>query len=105
MTGLNATTRQRLAELPEAVQVQRKIQIIYCDLQGKTSQRTVRPLGCFYRGKVWTLTAWCEARDDCRNFRMDRIRGLELQAARFTLKVGKTLADFLRTLGKARLLA
>lgn len=104
MTGLDAATRQRLQDLREAVQAQRKVRITYNDLQSKTSQRTVRPLGCFYWGKVWTLTAWCEARSDFRNFRMDRIQGFELQTAGFNQEAGKTLADFLRTLGAAPVL-
>ena len=99
MTGLDALTRQRLQELREAVQAQRKVRITYNDLQNKTSQRTVRPLGCFYWGKVWTLTAWCEARGDFRNFRIDRIQGFELLAERFKQEAGKTLADFLRKAG------
>ncbi len=60
MTGLDAPTRQRLQDLREAVQAQRKVHITYLDPQNKTSQRTLRPLGCFYWGKVWTLAAWCE---------------------------------------------
>ena len=98
-TGLDAATRQRLQDLREAVQAQRKVQITYRDLQEKTSQRTVRPLGCFYWGKVWTLAAWCESRSDFRNFRMDRIQGFELQAVGFKQEAGKTLADFLRKAG------
>ncbi|MGB4116892.1 MAG: YafY family protein [Polaromonas sp.] len=99
MTGLDAATRQRLQALREAVQAQRKVRIAYQDLQNKTSQRIVRPLGCFYWGKVWTLTAWCESRSDFRNFRMDRIESFELLTVGFKQEAGKTLADFLRTLG------
>ena len=81
MTGLDAVTRQHLANLREAVQAQRKVQFTYNDLQDKTSQRTVRPLGYF------------------RNFRMDRIQSFDLLTERFKQEAGKTLADFLRTLG------
>jgi predicted DNA-binding transcriptional regulator YafY len=101
VTGLGALTRQRLADLRQAVQAQRKVRITYQDPQNKTSQRTLRPLGCFYWGKVWTLTAWCETRGDFRNFRMDRIERIEMQGAGFKQEAGKTLADFLRTLGSA----
>ena len=101
VTGLDALTGQRLADLREAVQAQRKIHITYCDLQGINSQRTVRPLGCFYWGKVWTLTAWCEEKSAFRNFRIDRIQSIELLATGFKQEAGKTLADFLRTLGAA----
>ncbi len=29
--------------------------------------------GAYFWGKVWTLAAWCELRDDFRRFRVDRI--------------------------------
>lgn len=44
ITGLGGITGQRLQELREAVQAQRKVQITYQDPQNKTSQRTLRPL-------------------------------------------------------------
>lgn len=98
-TSLNAATRQRLQDLREAVQAQRKVQLTYSDQQGKTSQRTVRPLGCFYWGKVWTLAAWCEARSAFRNFRVDRIQSSDVLAAGFQQEAGKTLGDWLREVG------
>ena len=56
----------------------------------------MRPLGCFYWGSVWTLAAWCEARDGFRNFRVDRITELQVLEARFRDEPGKTLADLFR---------
>ena len=104
MTGLDAATRQRLQGLREAVQAQRKVCITYNDLQNKTSQRTLRPLGCFYWGKVWTLAAWCEARRDFRSFRIDHVQGCEVLEEGFKQESGKTLADFLRKAGASSLL-
>ena len=60
------------------------------------SQRTVRPLGCFYWDAVWTLAAWCELRRDFRNFRVDRIEALVVRDDRFRDEAGCTLADLLR---------
>ena len=96
LTGLDTATRQRLADLRVATQMQRKVQITYQDLQNKTSQRILRPLGCFYWGKVWTLAAWCETKTDFRNFRMDRIQSYDVLDIGFKQEAGKTLADFLR---------
>ena len=31
------------------------------------------PAGLLYWGKVWTLSAWCELRNDFRGFRIDRV--------------------------------
>lgn len=99
VTGLGGTTGQRLQELREAVHAQRKVRVTYQDPQNNISQRTLRPLGCFYWGKVWTLTAWCEARGDFRNFRIDRIQGCRVLDSGYHQEAGKTLADFLRSLG------
>ena len=103
LTGLDAATRSHLQALREATQAQRKVQISYQDLQRKTSQRTLHPLGCFYWGKVWTLAAWCETKQDFRNFRMDRIEDLQVLDVGFQQAAGQTLADFLRKVGAAPL--
>ena len=60
------------------------------------SLRRLWPLGCFYWGKVWTLSAWCELRNDFRGFRIDRIVDLVVLEEQFRQEPGKTLADLLR---------
>ena len=78
------------------MQGRRKLRLDYRDSGGSVSQRIVRPLGCFYWGRVWTLSAWCELRQDFRGFRVDRIDVAQTLDARFRDEPGKTLADFLR---------
>lgn len=94
--GPARTALAHLQTLREAVHGRRLVQIDYADGLGRTSQRRLRPLGCFYWGKVWTLAAWCELRADFRSFRMDRIEALTLLEQRFRPEPGKTLADLLR---------
>lgn len=91
--------QQTLQTLREAVQLRRTVAITYRDVAGQSSQRSVRPLGCFFWGKVWTLAAWCETRKAFRSFRLDRMDGLQVQDAVFRDEAGKTLADFLRQAG------
>jgi len=88
--------RERLERLRGAIELRRKLHIAYCDEAGRDSSRTIRPLGCFLWGSVWTLGAWCEQREDFRNFRVDRIATLALLDERFRDEAGKTLADLLR---------
>jgi len=88
-----------LQTLREAVQARRKLLLDYSDVSGQPSQRVVRPLGCFYWGKVWTLAVWCESREAFRNFRLDRIAGVKILDSIFRDEAGKTLADFLRLMG------
>jgi predicted DNA-binding transcriptional regulator YafY len=97
--GLEPEQLAMLQALREAAQTHRRLRFAYVDVNQAPSQRTVRPLGCFYWGKVWTLVAWCEARHDFRSFRLDRMQELlplEGSAAQFQDEPGKTLADYLR---------
>jgi predicted DNA-binding transcriptional regulator YafY len=99
--GLGDALRARLQVLREAVQARQKLRLHYRDVSGDASERTVRPLGCFYWGRVWTLSTWCELRNDFRGFRIDRMDAVDLLPERFRDEAGKTLADMLRQV-KAR---
>jgi predicted DNA-binding transcriptional regulator YafY len=92
-------TLQLLQSLREAVNARRKVSFNYCDLTGHPSQRVVRPLGCFFWGKVWTLAAWCESRQDFRNFRVDRLEQIAVLPDSFRDEPDKSLAQFLRLAG------
>lgn len=94
--GVDEPTRARLEVLRVAIDARRKLQFGYLDAQGRSSERTVRPLGCFYWGEVWTLAAWCETRAGFRSFRVDRVSGLAVLETHFTDEPGKALADLMR---------
>jgi predicted DNA-binding transcriptional regulator YafY len=106
--GLEPAAQATLQTLREAAQAHRKLRLHYSDAQGKTSERSVRPLGCFYWGKVWTLVAWCEARQAFRSFRIDRMvnaQTVDGTEGAFRDEPGKTLADFLRAVAPPEVLA
>ena len=94
--GLPQPAQITLQTLREAVQERRKVFLNYRDLSDQPSERTVRPLGCFYWGKVWTLAAWCEQRNDFRSFRVDRVTYVRRLDDRFRDEPGRTLADLAR---------
>ena len=79
-----------------AAEARHKLRLHYLDLKEVHSERSVRPLGCFYWGAVWTLAAWCELRQSFRSFRVDRITKLQVLDERFRDEPGKTLADLFR---------
>ena len=83
----------------EAVIARQKLQISYATGEGKATERTVRPLGIFFWGRTWTLAAWCELRQDFRNFRLDRVTRPQPLDARFDDEPGKTLRDLLSKYG------
>lgn len=94
--GPDPQTRERLQRLRQATEQRIKLRLTYLDLKDDSSVRTVRPLGCFYWGQVWTLAAWCESREDFRNFRVDRIQAIDILDARFRDEPGRTMPDLMR---------
>ncbi|HYM34787.1 MAG TPA: YafY family protein [Steroidobacteraceae bacterium] len=84
--------------LRAAVDAHRYVKMDYRDVDGKNSQRRVRSLGLFFWGDAWTLGAWCELRNDFRNFRLDRIQNSTVLDERFPDETGKRLADYLRAM-------
>lgn len=95
--GFNVDPRpgERLDALRQAIGEQRFADLDYKDGADQSTQRRVRPLGLYFWGDVWTLAAWCELRQDFRNFRLDRIVDSSI-AERFPDEAGKRLEDFLR---------
>src|SRR5436190_15304051 len=87
----------------DAVVAQRKLRFRYEKPGGDGTARTVRPLGIFFWGRTGTLAAWCELRDDFRNFRLDRISEPAMLDLRFDDEPGKTLRDLLAKYGPAAL--
>lgn len=73
MPTLEPETRDRLDTLEAAIERRRRLEIAYLDESGAATERVIRPLGLWFWGKVWTLVAWCEFREDFRMFRVDRI--------------------------------
>ena len=85
-----------LAELRRAVRDHLKLAFAYRDRDGAATRRTVRPLLISFFGPVWTLTAWCELRNDFRSFRLDRVSDLGVLGEAFRPEPGRTLHDYLR---------
>ena len=96
---MKPAVRERLGALRAAIGAHQRVALIYHDAKERPSRRVVRPLGCFYWGKDWTLAAWCETRRDFRAFRLDRTDSAQVvegDTALFRDEAGKTLTDYLR---------
>jgi len=83
------------ADLRQAIHQARKVAITYIDENGRRTRRTIRPVAMAYYVDVTLLGAWCELRNDFRNFRVDRILGAEFLEDRFLAESGKLLAGWL----------
>lgn len=62
-----------LSDLRTAIREERKLEITYSDGNGAQSCRTILPFAIVYHSEAVILAAWCELRNDFRNFRPDRM--------------------------------
>ncbi|MCA9754623.1 MAG: YafY family transcriptional regulator [Candidatus Eisenbacteria bacterium] len=95
--GENASAALELVRT--ALSQKRKLHFAYEDANGSGTERLVWPLGAFFWGMTWTLTSWCELREDFRTFRLDRMSEVRISAEEYGDEPGRTLRDFLRRLG------
>ncbi|WP_405486486.1 helix-turn-helix transcriptional regulator [Nocardia sp. NBC_00511] len=65
-------------EVEQAVLARRVLRLDYLDRSGTYSTREVEPVALLHGSNGWYLLAWCLLRDEPRNFRLDRIKAIEL---------------------------
>ena len=82
------------ASLRRAIRTRNKTRFHYRSLNGAETTRTVRPLCLAFFGPVWLLAAWCETRNDFRNFRLDLMSQLDILDERYSDEKGKRLIDY-----------
>ena len=83
-----------LPALRRAIKAQERVTITYIDPRGLESHRDIRPLLLEKNARVSTLAAWCEARDDFRSFRVDRIMAVNPTGERFPDEPQRGLAAY-----------
>ncbi len=93
---LTAAVRALIDVVERAIEARAILQFGYADREGAMTERRVHPLGLWFWGKVWTLVAWCETRDDFRMFRLDRATGLATTGEQFRSTADRSLAECLR---------
>ena len=86
--------REHLGTVRHAVDRRTIIEIDYVDPSGRATTRRLRPLGLYFWGSTWTLGAWCELREDFRNFRIDRIERVATLDETFELEDPCTLEAY-----------
>lgn len=80
----------------KAIDDKHLLQLHYQRADGEHSQRTIRPLGLYFWGNLWSLVGWCELRNDFRNFRLDRILSIVVLERVFSDAEGCSLQDFIQ---------
>jgi len=87
-------TTAKLGAVRDAINEHRCLRLAYSDVQGQTTERIVWPLTLVYWGYSWALGAWCELRQDFRNFRIDRIEDAHGLPKKFPDQSGRRLQDY-----------
>lgn len=82
-------------QLRHACENRQKVSVHYLDMQQRESVRVLWPLGMVGWGDHWTLLAWCEHRDDYRNFRIDRVQALDTLAEHYPYHPERNLNHYL----------
>ncbi|QUX94144.1 transcriptional regulator [Marinomonas sp. CT5] len=95
----SATDTVDMADVRQAIRDEKILSIEYRDLKGKTSQRRIWPFALGYFDEVRVLVAWCELRQEIRNFRTDRILSCELINTRYATPRHVLLKQWRETLG------
>lgn len=85
-----------MTALRRAVRERRKMRFAYTNEAGNPTARTVRPLAISFFGPVWVLTAWCELRNDFRNFRLDRMTETAFLDDVFRPEPGTRFTDYMK---------
>jgi len=92
-----AEAARNLTHMPllrAAIKARQKVRLTYTSRKGDVTSRVIRPLHMEYWGKVWTVTAWCERRDDFRVFRLDLMDSAEALPELFVDEPGKRIEDY-----------
>jgi len=91
-----------LSLVRQAIRNERKLGFLYRDAGGAASERMVWPFALGFFDKVRVVVAWCEARQDFRHFRADRISGLNATDIRYPRRRQALLREWRTTLDSPR---
>jgi predicted DNA-binding transcriptional regulator YafY len=83
-----------LVLLRSAIRRERKLRLAYADVAGTFTDRVVWPVALGYFEETRMLVAWCEARNDFRHFRTDRMREITLLESRYPRRRAQLLKEW-----------
>jgi predicted DNA-binding transcriptional regulator YafY len=87
-----------MTQVRAAIHGGRKIALRYRDEEERETQRTVWPVIVGYMDARRLLVAWCELRNDFRNFRTDRVVAADFLADRYPARPDTLRAQWRKTL-------
>jgi predicted DNA-binding transcriptional regulator YafY len=90
-----------LSDVQESIGSKRVLEMEYfSQYNEQITTRKIEPLGICYISNRWHLIAWCRLRQDYRDFRLDRIKGLHISDEKYAPRRHTSLQDYLRQVTK-----
>lgn len=80
-----------LSLVRKAIRNEHIVEISYIDAAGAPTERRIWPFALGFYDRVRVVAAWCEMRNDFRNFRTDRIQSMEPQGKRYPRRKAELL--------------
>jgi predicted DNA-binding transcriptional regulator YafY len=80
-----------LSLVRKAIRNEHIVEIGYVDAAGVETERRIWPFALGFYDRVRVIAAWCEMRNDFRNFRTDRIQRMEPQGKRYPRRKAELL--------------
>jgi predicted DNA-binding transcriptional regulator YafY len=81
-TNLPANNSSYIQAILKGISEKLQLQIEYfTNYSQENSTRTIEPIGIFHKANHWYLIAYCNIRHDYRNFKIDRIKHLEITSS------------------------
>ncbi len=82
-TRVHVSERFDSALLRHAIRERYRLQLIYTDRDGSTTDRIVWPLLIAFLDRTRYLVGWCETKEDYRHFKTERIKELRVLAEKY----------------------
>jgi predicted DNA-binding transcriptional regulator YafY len=90
---------QHLTALQKAIADKRSIFILYhSNYNEEVSERVIEPIGLCHYSSNWHLIGWCRLRNGYRDFRVSRIKRLQLKDEQFDLSVHPSLQEYIKSM-------
>jgi predicted DNA-binding transcriptional regulator YafY len=90
-----STDASHLIQLQKALIEKKVVRFSYASPYKETVRRDIEPIGLYYYSTGWHLIAWCLLRNNYRDFRLSRIRDLQVTDECYTGKKHLSLQEYI----------
>jgi predicted DNA-binding transcriptional regulator YafY len=93
---LEAASDQHLATIQKAIAEKKLVLLHYQSNSGnELTERLTEPIGLWHYSQSWHLIAWCRLRNGYRDFKVSRIKRLQLKEEQFVPRSYTSLHDYI----------